>query len=65
MTLSSTKTLLAVATIPIQFGGGLRCEGKPAGEFRHMHDPDRARSYEFGGDFWKVEYDFVLDLIGE
>ena len=34
-------------------------------EFRHTHDPDRARTYEFSADFWEVEHDFVLARAGE
>lgn len=34
-------------------------------EFKRTHDPDRARTYEFDGDFWEVEHDFVLARTGE
>ncbi|SDO07337.1 intradiol ring-cleavage dioxygenase [Ensifer sp. YR511] len=34
-------------------------------EFKHTHDPHRARDYEFPGAFWEVEHDFVLARIGE
>ncbi|PZM14751.1 intradiol ring-cleavage dioxygenase [Rhizobium tubonense] len=29
-------------------------------EFKRTHDPARSRDYGFEGDFWDVEYDFVL-----
>lgn len=29
-------------------------------QFKRISDPARARQYEFDGDFWEVEHDFVL-----
>ena len=29
-------------------------------EFRKIRDPERAKEFEFAGDFREVEYDFVL-----
>ncbi len=34
-------------------------------EFKHTHDPARAKDYGFKDDFWDVEHDFVLARIGE
>lgn len=34
-------------------------------EFKRTHDPDRAKAYNFDGDFWEVEHDFVLARVGE
>jgi catechol 1,2-dioxygenase len=29
-------------------------------KFRKVHDPERARQYDFAADYWQVEHDFVL-----
>jgi catechol 1,2-dioxygenase len=29
-------------------------------KFRKVHDPERARRYDFAADYWQVEHDFVL-----
>jgi catechol 1,2-dioxygenase len=29
-------------------------------DFKRIHDPARARKLDFSGDFWEVEFDFVL-----
>lgn len=34
-------------------------------DFRRAHDPSRAKTYDFAGEFWEVEYDFVLARKGE
>ncbi|MDK1374581.1 MULTISPECIES: intradiol ring-cleavage dioxygenase [unclassified Sinorhizobium] len=34
-------------------------------EFKRTHDPVRAKEYNFEGDFWEVEHDFVLARTGE
>ncbi|MBB4187742.1 intradiol ring-cleavage dioxygenase [Sinorhizobium terangae] len=34
-------------------------------EFKRTHDPVRAKEYDFEGDFWEVEHDFVLARVGE
>jgi len=34
-------------------------------KFNKAHDPARAREYGFAGDFWDVDYDFVLARKGE
>ncbi len=34
-------------------------------EFRRINDRERAQSYDFAGEFWEVEHDFILAREGE
>jgi hypothetical protein len=33
--------------------------------FKRVNDPERARKLGFAGEFWEVEYDFVLAPAGD
>ena len=59
-TLRATKALVKKIQSDVKTKSAAEKKESLLADFKRIHDPERARKFDFSGDFWEVEFDFVL-----